>query len=163
MPYWSHPRSIVYSQRCLNMYINMLLCIIMGHVLKCCHNHSSMCTEIYWEHLYTIPTDLTEGEQGSVNRALANMTIVWKTKLRPVSEMCNNTKGWEGHTAPTGNDGDILNVFVLPENVFCRSKCCQPNMSRKVLYLVHPRSTRVKFDTKIQALKGMRAWYLKKH
>ena len=118
----------------------------------------SMCTETFWKHFSIIPT--TNGEQKSLNKTLANMTIIWKTKFRPVREMCTNTEGWEGGTATETDDGDILDILVLPQNVFCR-QCCNTNMSHEALYLVHSKSGgRIEFLQKLDMLKVMRAWFL---
>ena len=120
-----------------------------------------MCTELFWGYISAIPTTTLMSDQLHLNTALANMSIVWKTsKWSPVSEICSNTEGWEGRTAPAGGDGEIVDVFVLPQNVFCRSNCCNPNMSREVLYLVHPQGGKGNLLLKMDSLRGMKAWFL---
>ena len=117
--------------------------------------------ETLWRYISAIPTTTTTDDQVCLNTALANMRIVWKTlRWSPVSEICSNTEGWEGRTAPAGGDGDIVDIFVLPQNVFCRQRCCIPNMSREVLYLVHPKSMKDDLSEKLDMLRGMKAWCL---
>ena len=142
---------------------------MLAHTKDICdqtmYNHKvfSMCTEMFWGHISAIPANSipTTNDQMCLNLALANMSIVWKTsKWSPFSEICSNTEGWEGRTAPAGGDGDIVDVFVLPQNVFCRRNCCNPNMSHEVLYLVHPQGKKDDLLEKIDMLRGMNAWFL---
>ena len=114
-----------------------------------CMLYVSCYTEAMWRHISAV--EVIRDDQKTLNWALLDMDVRWKDTTNS-SEICSLQRGWESEGA--------IRVFVFPQKQFCRS-CCQPNMSHKTLYLVHPNSgDKIKLETKEDALRKLHAWFL---
>ena len=104
-------------------------------------------TETFWRYL----SDLSgQADQMSLNKALKNLNISWKETTK-VSQVCS-TDGWEGEA-----DGG-LRVFVFPQRLFCRRKCCHRN--RPEHYVTHPGGNHGNIEDKRRVLQQFNAWFV---
>ena len=108
-------------------------------------------TETLWSHVHSV-TSSSRYDQISWNYSLRDTGVVWK-KTTNVMTICSEKHGWESE--------GTLNIFVFPQQQFCRGGCCKPTMPYKTLYLAHPFGDHRSMKAKEKALSEMHAWFLK--
>ena len=110
----------------------------------------SLYTEALWSNISALVIGRYWDEQIALNVAVENMGVTWN-KTTNVKNICSVKSGWKSKS--------VISIFVFPQYEICR-QCCKPSLSYETLYIAHPHGHHVKLNTKENALKKMKAWFL---